>query len=97
MSLDKKYCIRVADDYVIECNEEQESVAIFGSREAAQQKVEHLFNGKRRHVKVCIVESVGVCCKCGAPLFPSDIKGYQTQCFRCDEDFYGIEQGVYVK
>lgn len=39
-------------------------------------------------------ESVGTCCRCGDPLFPSDIAGYVCQCFKCDEDFYGFEQGL---
>lgn len=32
-------------------------------------------------------ESIGTCCRCGDPLFPSDIAGYACQCFKCDEDF----------
>lgn len=39
-------------------------------------------------------ESVGTCCRCGDPLFPSDIAGYVCQCFKCDEDFYAFEQGL---
>lgn len=38
------------------------------------------------------LRSVGTCSRCGSPLFPSLIKTYETQCFYCDEDFYGFEQ-----
>lgn len=37
-------------------------------------------------------KSVGTCFRCGDPLFLSDIPEYSCQCFRCDEDFYSIEQ-----
>ena len=37
-------------------------------------------------------ESIGTCKRCGYPLFPSDIEGYTSQCFNCDEDFFEIEQ-----
>ena len=39
--------------------------------------------------------SCGTCLRCGSPLFKSDIDGYVYQCFCCDEDYYGIEQGGY--
>ena len=39
-------------------------------------------------------ESIGTCVRCGEPLFPSDIEGYTSQCFNCDEDFFGFEQEV---
>ena len=31
------------------------------------------------------------CPKCGAPLSPSDIKGYEYVCYDCDENFYEFE------
>ena len=42
----------------------------------------------------CLVfrESIGTCFRCGSPLFRSDIEGYTSQCFACDEDFFGFEQ-----
>lgn len=62
-------------------------VAIFGSDADAREwmaKYDKYYN---------IVESTGQVCKhCGSPLFKSDIEGYETQCFHCDEDFYSIEQ-----
>lgn len=39
-------------------------------------------------------KSVGTCFRCGDPLFLSDIPEYTCQCFRCDEDFYYIEQDI---
>ncbi|MBQ8563236.1 MAG: hypothetical protein IJ443_05035, partial [Firmicutes bacterium] len=36
--------------------------------------------------------SIGKCCKCGSFLYPSQVEGYVSQCFTCDEDFYGFEQ-----
>ena len=33
------------------------------------------------------------CVKCGSKLYKSEIEGYTYQCFKCDEDFYTIEQG----
>ena len=38
------------------------------------------------------LHSCGVCRRCGVPLFPSLIEGYNYQCFECDEDFYSFEQ-----
>lgn len=38
------------------------------------------------------VESIGTCFRCGSPLFPSQIEGYTSQCFTCDEDFFRFEQ-----
>lgn len=37
-------------------------------------------------------ESIGTCFRCGSPLFRSDIEGYASQCFTCDEDFLWFEQ-----
>ena len=39
-----------------------------------------------------IMESCGICRKCGSPLFESLLPGYDYQCFTCDEDFYQFEQ-----
>lgn len=43
------------------------------------------------HMK--FIESCGRCRRCGAPLFYSFVPDYKYQCFDCDEDFYGFEQG----
>jgi len=39
-----------------------------------------------------IMESCGICRKCGSPLFKSLLPGYDYQCFTCNEDFYQFEQ-----
>ena len=39
-----------------------------------------------------IMESCGICRRCGSPLFKSLADGYTYQCFTCDEDFYKFEQ-----
>ena len=43
-----------------------------------------------------IMESCGICRKCGSPLFKSLSPGYTSQCFTCDEDFYHFEQEAVV-
>ena len=43
-----------------------------------------------------IMESCGICRKCGSPLFKSLSPGYTFQCFTCDEDFYHFEQEAVV-
>lgn len=43
-----------------------------------------------RHM--AIMESCGICRRCGSPLFKSLADGYTYQCFTCDEDFYKFEQ-----
>ncbi len=39
-----------------------------------------------------IRHSVGICKRCGSPLYPSDLPEYAFQCFSCDEDFFRFEQ-----
>lgn len=41
-----------------------------------------------------IMESCGICRRCGSPLFKSLIDGYDYQCFTCGEDFCKFEQGA---
>lgn len=36
--------------------------------------------------------AIGVCSKCGAPLFQSANHEYISQCFECEEDFFEFEQ-----
>ncbi len=36
--------------------------------------------------------SIGTCKRCGKRLYPSDVDGYTSQCFECNEDFYAFEQ-----
>ena len=42
------------------------------------------------HMK--FLESCGTCVRCKSPLFTSLLPDYKSQCFTCDEDFYGFEQ-----
>lgn len=37
------------------------------------------------------LKPIGICSRCGGPMFKSDIDGYVGQCFHCDEDFYSFE------
>ena len=46
--------------------------------------------------QMTIMESCGICRKCGSPLFKSLSPGYTFQCFTCDEDFYQFEQEAVV-
>ncbi len=39
-----------------------------------------------------VAGSVGICKRCGKPLFLSFNKVYSYQCFECEEDFYAFEQ-----
>lgn len=69
-------------------------IAVFSDEPQAQCYMKRL---KRKGVKVKFrgySYSIGICKKCGSPLFPSDLeeRGYVSQCFSCDEDFYGFEQ-----
>ena len=84
-------CTRVEFDY------EKDSVGnviVFDSENQARvylclrghSKVDHEYFQFRR--------SIGTCCRCGSPLFQSDIAGYESQCFTCDEDFYSFEQAA---
>lgn len=49
------------------------------------------------HAELPILESIGTCKRCGSPLFPSFNGEYTSQCFNCEEDFYGFEQDVYSR
>ena len=42
--------------------------------------------------RTVVAGSVGICKRCGSPLFYSFTEGYKYQCFNCDEDFFGFEQ-----
>ena len=42
--------------------------------------------------EVLFIRRIGTCFRCGSPLFPSQIEGYTSQCFSCDEDFFSFEQ-----
>lgn len=77
-------------EYVLD--EEGEVRYFDGADEAKQFLLDSGFSEKDLEF-IVLRESCGVCSRCGAPLFKSDITGYNYQCFRCDEDFYAFEQG----
>ncbi len=67
-------------------------IRVFDSPEQAKSFL--IANGvdteELRHIT--IMESCGICRRCGSPLFKSLLDGYAYQCFTCDEDFYKYEQ-----
>lgn len=70
------------------------SVIVFDSENQAR-----VYLSLRGHNKVdqeyfWFRRSIGTCRRCGSPLFESDISGYESQCFTCDEDFYSFEKTV---
>lgn len=70
---------------------------VFENADAAKKfLMEHGFEEEDME-KLVFVESIGTCFRCGSPLFPSQIEGYTSQCFTCDEDFYGFEQETDAK
>ena len=67
-------------------------VMIFDSEEQAKQfPKDHSVTDEALEEAV-FLHSIGTCFRCGSPLFPSQIEGYTSQCFSCDEDFFGFEQ-----
>lgn len=66
---------------------------IFASIDAGREWLTRNGFGDEEANNAPYLRSVGVCKKCGAPLFPSLLPDYKYQCFQCDEDFYAIEQG----
>ena len=71
---------------------EEGEVMIFDSEEQATQFLKEHGLTDEDLEWVQFAHSIGTCRRCGSPLFPSQIEGYTSQCFTCDEDFYGIEQ-----
>ena len=67
-------------------------VMIFDSEEQATEFLKDHGVTDGALESVVFVHSIGTCRRCGSPLFPSQIEGYTSQCFTCDEDFFGIEQ-----
>ena len=67
-------------------------VKVFGSPEEAKSFLiaSGVDSEELRHMT--IMESCGICRRCGNPLFKSLIDSYDCQCFTCDEDFYKYEQ-----
>jgi hypothetical protein len=38
-----------------------------------------------------LAEANRECCKCGSPVWKSEVTGYNFQCFECDEDLFAFE------
>lgn len=68
--------------------DEEGGIKLFSSQEEAEAEA------KKDRAYFRILRSVGVCKRCGSPLFKSMISGYTSQCFTCDEDFFDFEQGA---
>ena len=66
---------------------------IFASIDAGREWLQRNGYSDEEATNAAYLRSIGVCKKCGAPLFPSLLPDYAYQCFQCDEDFYAIEQG----
>lgn len=72
--------------------DENDEVKYFASQEAAKQYLRENGVGDDEMEFLNFHQSIGVCKRCGSPLFKSFIDEYTSQCFGCDEDFYSIEQ-----
>lgn len=81
---------RDADLY---CNEDGYPI-VFRSRSIAVEKLKKDGVTDEQMSKMWFISSIGVCLRCGGPLFPSFLPDYTSQCFNCDEDFYSIEQNT---
>ena len=67
-------------------------VEIFTSIDSAREYLKSKGVSDEEIEYLTFKESIGTCKHCGYPLFQSDVEGYTSQCFNCDEDFFGIEQ-----
>lgn len=63
-----------------------------------EEEIKHYFNedsileiSKKHRVILYEVNDKVLCPHCKAPLTRSDTKGYDWQCFYCNEDFYKVE------
>lgn len=65
---------------------------VFRCRQDALEQLEKDGVTSEQMRKMRFVSCIGRCFRCGGPLFPSFLPEYTSQCFDCDEDFYGIEQ-----
>ena len=65
---------------------------VFRCRQDAVERLKRDGVTDEQMKKMWFVSCIGRCFRCGGPLFPSFLPGYTSQCFNCDEDFYGIEQ-----
>lgn len=68
------------------------AVLVFDSQEQARSFLTAAGVEPEELRHMTIMESCGICRRCGSPLFKSLLPGYAYQCFTCDEDFYQFEQ-----
>ncbi len=73
---------RDADENVLYFNSRSEAVGAMIDGEISSEELK----------ETIVVGSVGICSRCGKPLFLSLNNVYSYQCFECDEDFYAFEQ-----
>lgn len=71
---------------------EDGTIRLFDSVEAAKKFLLENEISDEEMEHAVFRESIGTCFRCGSPLFPSQIEGYTSQCFNCDEDFFSFEQ-----
>lgn len=69
---------------------DDDTIRIFDSEDDAKKFFRDL--GLDDFEEIVFKHSIGTCFRCGSPLFPSQIDGYTSQCFHCDEDFFSFEQ-----
>ena len=67
-------------------------VQVFDSEEQARSFLTAAGVEPEELCHMTIIESCGICRRCGSPLFKSLLPGYAYQCFTCNEDFYQFEQ-----
>lgn len=67
-------------------------VRIFDSKDNAKGFLRSIMMTDEEMEWLVFRPSIGTCRCCGSPLFRSDIEGYTSQCFTCDEDFFSFEQ-----
>lgn len=72
--------------------DEDDCVRIFENMDAAKKFLKEKGFTDDDMEGLVFRESIGTCFRCGSPLFRSDIEGYTSQCFSCDEDFFSFEQ-----
>ena len=79
------------DEYLLD-NEGGELV--FNTEEQAREFLIEKGGYAKENVDDCVRyhHSVGICSRCGFPLFKSNTPGYTSLSINCDEDFYGFEQ-----
>lgn len=89
----KKYvAIKKTDNEIEVARDADGNVLYFNSgKEAAYAMIDGEITLEEA-MRTFIEGSVGICKRCGSPLFRSFTEGYKYQCFNCDEDFYGFEQ-----